>query len=71
MNGNSGVKRARMKASEILMRKKPKMQKVTIRVEVEDEKGEKVSGYKREGWLASVSVDEVLAMVFEAIEEIE
>ena len=59
------------KASEIGKRRKLEMQKVIIRVEVEDEKGGKVSGFKEEEWLASVSVHEVLEKVMEAIKEIE
>ena len=47
------------------------MQKVTIKIEVTDEKGRVTSGYKEEDWLASISVDEVLVKVMEAIKEIE
>lgn len=71
MRGNSRVEIAHVKASEILKRKKPEMQKVTIRVEVEDEKGKKMRGFKNEEWLASVSIHEVLGKVMEAIGEIE
>lgn len=60
-----------VKASDILRRKRPAMQKILIRVEVTDEKGRITSGYKEEDWLASVSVHEVLEKVFEAIKEIE
>ena len=60
-----------VKTSDILMRKKPKMQKILIRVEVTDEKGRVTSGYKEEDWLASISVDEILEKAFEAIGKIE
>ena len=58
-------------AADVVKRKPPKMQKIIIRVEVEDEKGKKVSGYNEEEWLASISVDEVLEKTFEAINRIE
>ena len=60
-----------VRTADVAKRKKPEMQKITIRVEVEDEKGKKVSGYKEEQWLASISVDEVLEKTFEAINRIE
>ena len=60
-----------VRTADVAKRKKPEMQKITIRVEVENEKGEKVSGYNEEEWLASISVDEVLEKTFEAINRIE
>jgi len=60
-----------VRVADVAKRKKPEMQKITIRVEVEDENGKKVSGYKEEEWLASISVDKVLEKTFEAIGEIE
>lgn len=71
MNGNSGIKRASVKASEILMRKRPKMQKVTIGIEVENEKGGIVIGCVKEEWLATLTMKEILEEVKEAIKEIE
>lgn len=72
MNGNSSIEMKRgVHVADLPTYKKPKMQKVIIRVEVEDEKGEKVSGFKNDEWLASVSIHEVLEKAFEAIGKIE
>ncbi|MCK4649471.1 hypothetical protein KAT51_08100 [bacterium] len=60
-----------IKASDILRRKKPELQKILIQIEVIDEKGKATSGHIEEEWLASISVDEVLVKVMEAIKEIE
>ena len=60
-----------VRTADVAKRKKPEMQKIIIRVEVEDEKGKKVSGYKEEEWLASIPVDEVLEKTFEAIKNYE
>lgn len=60
-----------VRTADVAKRKKPEMQKIIIRVELEDERGKKVSGYKEEQWLASVSVDEVVEKTFEAINEID
>ena len=57
------------RTADLAKRKKPEMQKIIIRVEVEDEKGKKVSGYKEEEWLAITPVDEVLEKTFETINE--
>lgn len=56
---------------EVMMQKKPKMQKVTIGIEVENEKGGMVIGCVKEEWLATLSVKEILEKVKEAIKEIE
>ena len=66
-----GVITGGVRAVNLVKRKKPEMQKITIRVEVEDEKGKKVSGYKEEQWLAITPIDEVLEKTFEAINGIE
>ena len=55
--------------ADLAKRKNLETQKIIIRVEVENEKGEKVSGYKEEEWLAITPVDEVLEKTFEAINE--
>jgi hypothetical protein len=77
MNGkvrldNNTVKTEKgVRSADVPKRKKLEMQKIIIRVEVEDEKGKKVSGYKEEEWLASVPIDKVLEKTFEAINETE
>ncbi|GAH25060.1 unnamed protein product [marine sediment metagenome] len=58
-------------ATDIAKRKKPKMQKVTIGIEVENEKGGIVIGCVKGEWLATLSSKEILEMVKEAINEIE
>ena len=70
MSGNSRVKVASVKASEILKRKKPAMQKVKIKIIVESEK-ETRDGIIEDEWLASMSMTEVMEKIIEAVEEIE
>jgi len=60
-----------VRTADLVKRKKPKMQKIIIRVEVEDEKGKKVSGYKVEEWLAIIPIDEVFEKTIEAIKNYE
>ena len=57
--------------SEVVKRKKPEMQKVTIGIEVAGEKGGIKLGCVEEEWIATLSLKEILEKVKEAIKKIE
>ena len=64
-------RRESVKASDILMRKKPEMQKITIGIEVGSEKGGLKFGCIKEEFLATLTLKEILEIVKEAIGKIE
>ena len=60
-----------VRTADVVNRKKPKMQRITIGIEVENEKGGMVIGCVEEEWLATLTAKEILEKVKEAINEIE